>query len=182
LLAINKIDKIAKPKLLPVIKRYAEAWSFQEIIPLSARTGENRSLLLDQVFARLPEGELFYPAEQITDRSERFLAAEFIREKILAFAREELPYTTAVLIRKFDESRRKKKNLIVLEADILVERKSQQGIIIGKEGSQLRKLGILARQDLEERLGCKLFLGLTVRTVSKWRDDDTVLNDLEVGT
>jgi GTP-binding protein Era len=183
LLLINKIDKIAKPKLLPVIQRYAEAGTFLELIPMSARTGENRSLLLDQVFAHLPEGELFYPAEQITDRSDRFLAAEFIREKILAFAREEIPYATAVMIRKFDDSKRNtKKNLIVLEADILVEKKSQQGIIIGKEGSQLRKIGTLARQDLEERLGCKFFLGLTVRTASRWRDDDRVLDDLEVGT
>jgi GTP-binding protein Era len=181
-LAINKIDKIAKPKLLPVIQRYAEAHSFLEILPLSARTGDNRSLLIDKIFDHLREGELFYPAEQVTDRGERFLAAELIREKILAFAREEIPYATAVLIRNFDESQRKKKKLIVLEADVLVERKSQQGIIIGKEGSQLRQLGTAARQELEEMLGCRLFLGLTVRTVSKWRDDDAVLNDLEVGT
>jgi GTP-binding protein Era len=182
MLAINKIDKIAKPKLLPVIQRYAEAHSFLEILPLSALTGDNRHLLVDKIFEHLSEGELFYPAEQVTDRSERFLASEIIREKILAFAREEIPYATAVLIRKFDESRREKKKLIVLEADVLVEKKSQQGIIIGKEGSQLRRLGTAARQELEEILGCKLFLGLTVRTVSKWRDDDAVLNDLEVGT
>jgi GTP-binding protein Era len=182
MLAINKIDKIAKPKLLPVIQRYAEAHSFLDILPLSALTGDNRDLLVDKIFEHLPEGELFYPAEQVTDRSERFLASEIIREKILAFAREEIPYATAVLIRKFDESRREKKKLIILEADVLVEKKSQQGIIIGKEGSQLRQLGTAARQELEEILGCKLFLGLTVRTVSKWRDDDAVLNDLEVGT
>jgi GTP-binding protein Era len=182
LLAINKIDKLPKPKLLPVIHKYAAAYDFLEIIPLSALKGDNRTLLVDRVFEHLPEGDLFYPADQVTDRSERFLAAEFIREKILEFAREEIPYATAVMIRKFDESRRKKKNLVVLEADILVEKKSQQGIIIGKEGSQLRQLGVAARRELEEMLGCRLFLGLTVRTVSKWRDDDAVLDDLEVGT
>jgi len=182
LLAINKIDKLAKPKLLPVIQKYASAYDFLEIIPLSALKGDNCALLVDTVFAYLPDGDLFYPADQVTDRSERFLAAEFIRERILAFAREEIPYATAVAIRRFDESQREKKNLVVLEADILVEKKSQQGIIIGKEGSQLRELGAAARRELEERLGCRLFLGLTVRTVSKWRDDDAVLDDLEVGT
>jgi GTP-binding protein Era len=182
MVAINKVDKIAKPKVLPVIQRYAEAHSFLEILPLSALTGDNRDLLVDKIFEHLPEGELLYPAEQVTDRSERFLAAEIVREKILAFAREEIPYATAVLVRRFDESRRAKEKLIVLEADVLVEKKSQQGIIIGKEGSQLRRLGTAARRELEEMLGCKLFLGLTVRTVSKWRDEDAVLDDLEVGT
>lgn len=182
LLAINKIDKLAKPKLLPVIQKYASAYDFLEIIPLSALKGDNRTLLVDRVFEHLREGDFFYPADQVTDRSEKFLAAEFIREKILEFAREEIPYATAVMLRKFDESQRKKKNLVVLEADILVEKKSQQGIIIGKEGSQLRELGIAARRVLEAMLGCRLFLGLTVRTVSKWRDDDAVLDDLEVGT
>jgi GTP-binding protein Era len=182
LLLINKIDRIAKPRLLPVMRRYADAYPFLDIIPMSALTGENRSLVVDKVYEHLPEGEPLYPAEQITDRSERFLAAEFIREKILAFVLDELPYTTAVLIRKFDETQRETKNLVVVEADILVEKKSQQGIIIGKEGSRLRELGTAARQALEELLGCKLFLGLTVRTVPKWRNDDAVLDDLEIGT
>jgi GTP-binding protein Era len=182
LMLINKIDRIAKPKLLPVMQRYADAHPFLEIIPLSALHGDNRNLLVDKVFEHLPEGEPRYDAELVTDRTERFLTAEFIREKILAFAREELPYTTAVVIRKFDESRRESRNLVVVEADILVEKKSQQGIIIGKDGAQLRELGIGARRELEELLGCKLFLGLTVRTAPKWRNDDAVLNDLEVGT
>lgn len=181
LLLINKIDKIAKPRLLPVIQRYADAHSFLEIIPLSALTGDNRDLLLDKVFEHLSEGDPLYASDQVTDRSERFLVGEFIREKILAFAREELPYATAVIIRSFDESQRESKKLVVVEADILVEKKSQQGIIIGKDGSQLRDLGTLARREIEELLGCKLFLGLTVRTAPKWRDDDAVLDDLEVG-
>jgi GTP-binding protein Era len=163
------------------MRRYAEAYSFLEIIPLSALTGENRSLVVDKVYEHLREGAPLYPTEQITDRSERFLAGEFIREKILAFVLEELPYTTAVLIRKFDETQREGKNLVRIEADILVEKKSQQGIIIGKEGSQLRDLGTAARRALEELLGCKLFLGLTVRTVPRWRNNDGVLDDLEIG-
>ncbi len=181
ILLINKIDRIAKPRLLPVIRRYAEAHSFREIIPISALTGDNRSLVLEKVFAMLPEGEPFYDAELVTDRTERFLAAEFIREQILAFARAEIPYATAVIVRKFDESRRATRKVVVVEAEILVEKRSQQGIIIGKEGSQLRGLGTAARRELEELLGCKLFLGLTVRTAPRWRNDDAVLDDLELG-
>ena len=180
LLLINKIDKIAKPRLLPRMKQYSETHSFLDIIPLSARTGENRELVLNCVFEHLPEGARLYNAEEITDRSERFLASEFIREKILGFAREELPYTTAVLIRRFDESRRESKRLVVVEAEVLVEKKSQQGIIIGKEGLQLRTFGTAARLELEQLLGCKLFLSLTVKTVPRWRDNDTVLDELEV--
>ncbi|MBZ5496848.1 MAG: GTPase Era [Acidobacteriia bacterium] len=181
LLLINKIDRMAKPRLLPLIQRYAGAYDFLEIIPVSALTGDNRDLLVDKVLEHLPEGEFLYGAEQVTDRTERFLVAEYIREKILAFAREELPYTTAVLIRKFDESQRESKKLVLVEADILVEKKSQQGIIIGKEGAQLRGVGAAARRDLEQLLACRLFLGLTVRTVPKWRDNNAVLDDLEVG-
>jgi GTP-binding protein Era len=180
LLLINKIDRISKPRLLPRMKQYSEAHAFLDIIPLSARTGENCELVVNCVFDHLPEGEPLYDAEEITDRSERFLAAEFIREKILRFAREELPYTTAVLVRRFDESRRDSKRLVVVEADVLVEKKSQQGIIIGKEGSQLRAIGSAARLELEQLLGCNLFLSLTVKTVPKWRNDDTVLDELEV--
>ncbi len=181
LLLLNKIDKISKPRLLPIIKHYSEAHDFIEIIPISALTGDNCALVVSCVFDRLPEGERVYDAEQVTDRTERFLCAEFIREKILAFAREELPYTTAVLIRKFDESGRDSKGLISVEADVLVEKESQQGIIIGKEGSQLRSIGTAARRELEEMLGCKVFLSLTVKAVPKWRDNDTVLDELEVG-
>lgn len=180
LLLINKIDRISKPRLLPRMKKYSEAHEFLDIIPLSARTGENRELVVNCVFDYLPEGEPIHEAEEITDRSERFLAAEFIREKILGFAREELPYTTAVLVRRFDESQRKSKRLVVVEADVLVEKKSQQGIIIGKEGSQLRAIGSAARLELEQLLGCRLFLSLTVKTVPRWRNDDTVLDELEV--
>jgi GTP-binding protein Era len=181
ILLINKIDRISKPRLLPVMHRYAEAHEFLELIPISARTGENRPLLLERVFHHLPEGPPLYDAGQVTDRTERFLAAEFIREKILAFARQELPYTTAVLVRKFDESRRAAGGVVVVEADILVEKESQKGIIIGKEGSQLRDIGVAARRELEQMLGCRLHLGLNVRRVPKWRNDDRILDDLEVG-
>ncbi|HYK88638.1 MAG TPA: GTPase Era [Acidobacteriota bacterium] len=182
LLLLNKIDKTAKPELLPIMKRYAEEYPFLEIIPLSALAGDNVSLVTNKVFEYLPEGEAVYDREQVTDRSERFLSSEFIREKILERTRDEIPYCSAVLIRKFDESRREKENLVVLEADILVERKSQQGIILGEGGLRLRDVGIDARKSLEQLLRCRIYLSLNVRTSPKWRNDDAVLDELEVGT
>jgi len=181
ILLLNKIDKIAKPTLLPIMQRYGAAHDFLEIIPISAKCGENLDLLRERIFDNLPEGEPLYEAEQYTDRSERFLAAEFVREKLLERVREELPYTSAVLIRKFDESRRSAQNLVVIEADILVEKRSQQGIILGAGGLRIRDVGIAARTDLEELLDCRVFLDLTVRTVSNWRNDDRVLDDLDLG-
>jgi GTP-binding protein Era len=144
--------------------------------------GENLDLLLGRLFEHLPEGEPLYDSDQVTDRTERFLSAEFIREKILERTREEIPYTTAVLLKKFDESRREAARLVLIEADILVEKESQQGIILGKGGLQLRDLGTAARKDLEELLGCRVYLELVVRTVRKWRDDDAILDQLELGT
>jgi GTP-binding protein Era len=180
-LLLNKLDKISKSALLPIMQRYGAACNFLEIIPISARTGENLGLVRDRIFEHMPEGEPLYEAEQVTDRSERFLAAEFIREKLLERVREEMPYACAVLIRRFDESKRETQNLVVIDADIIVERKSQQGIVLGAGASQLRDLGIAARRDLELLLNCKLYLGLQVRTARNWRNDESVLDELEVG-
>jgi GTPase len=181
-LLLNKIDQVAKPKLLPIMDRYGNSYNFIEIIPIAALNGDNLSLLLDKIFQYLPEGEPQYESEQVTNRSERFLAAEFIREKLLERMREELPYTSAVLVRTFDESRRVEKNLVVIEADILVEKRSQQGIVLGAGASQLRDLGISARRDLEQLLGCQVYLSLNVKTAPNWRNDDTVLDQLELGS
>jgi GTP-binding protein Era len=181
-LLLNKIDKIAKTKLLPAMQRYGSSCQFLEIIPISARTGENLNLLLDRIYRHLPEGEPIYDAELITDRSERFLAGEFIREKLLERVRKELPYVCAVLIKKFDESRRSNKKLVVIEADILVEKRSQQGIILGTGASQLRDLGISARKDLEQLLGCKVYLELRVTTYRNWRNNESILDQLGLGT
>ncbi len=182
LLLINKIDRIAKPRLLPIMERYAAEYDFKEIIPISALKGDNVELLVRKVFEYLPAGQALYDAELITDRSERFLSTELIREKILERTREEIPYASAVLIRSFDESRREKDHLVVVEADILVEKRSQQGIILGAGGFRLRDLGIAARRDLEQLLGCKVYVGLNVRTSSKWRDDEGILDQMELGT
>jgi GTP-binding protein Era len=181
ILLLNKIDRMAKNKLLPVMQRYGSAYDFIEIIPVSARKGDNLALLLDKIFHYLPEGEPLYDTGMFTDRSERFLAGEFIREKILERVREELPYVCAVLIRKFDESGREKDNRVVIDADILVEKRSQQGIVLGAGASQLRDLGTAARRDLEQLLDCRVYLGLRVRTAPNWRNDDTVLDELELG-
>jgi GTPase len=180
-LLLNKIDSIPKQRLLPVMQRYAEAYNFLEIIPISAKMGENLDLLRDKIFEYLPEGEPFYEADYFTDRTERFLAGEFIREKLLERVREELPYACAVLIRKFDESRREGDGLVVIEADILVEKKSQQGIVLGAGAGQLKNIGIAARKDLEKLLECKVFLGLQVRTAHNWRNNEAVLDELELG-
>lgn len=182
LLLLNKIDKIAKTSLLPAMQRYGNSHDFLEIIPISAKSGENLNLLLDKIFENLPEGEPLYEAEMVTDRSERFLAAEFIREKLLERVREELPYVCAVLVRKFDESQREKKKLVIIEADILVEKGSQKGIILGAGASQLRDLGISARKDLEQLLGCRVYLDLHVIAARNWRNNDSILDELELGT
>jgi GTPase len=179
---LNKIDKIAKPKLLPAMHRYGNACNFLEILPLSAKSGENLGVLVDRIFSHLPEGEPLYDPEQITDRSERFLAAEFIREKLLERVREELPYACAVFIRKFDEDHREDKKLVIIEADILVEKRSQQGIIVGAGASKLRDIGASARQSLEQLLACKVYLGLQVRTAPNWRNDESMLDELGLGT
>jgi GTP-binding protein Era len=180
ILLINKIDRMAKSSLLPIMADYSEKCQFQEIIPVSALKGENVELVKQKIFDLLPEGHPMYDPSQITDRTERFLASELIREKILDHMREELPYTTAVMIRNFDESARWDKKLVRIEADIVVEKKSQQGIIIGKGGSQLKNVGIASRRELEQLLGCHVHLGLTVRTIQKWRDDDRILDELEL--
>jgi GTP-binding protein Era len=181
ILLLNKIDRVAKSRLLPIMQQYGNAFEFLEIIPISARSGENLGLLLEKIFQYLPDGEPLYESDMVTDRSEKFLAAEFIREKILERVREELPYVCAVLIRQFDESGREKNNRVRIEADILVEKRSQQGIVIGAGASQLRDLGIAARKDLEQLLDCKVHLGLQVRTAPNWRNNDTILDQLELG-
>jgi GTP-binding protein Era len=181
ILLLNKIDKIAKHRLLPVMERYGAACDFLEIIPVSALTGENIGVVRDKIFEHLPEGDPLYDAEYFTDRTERFLAGEFVREKILERVREELPYACAVIIRKFDESQRETKKLVRIEADILVEKRSQQGIVLGAGASQLKNIGVAARRDLETLLDCKVFLGLQVRTSPDWRNDESVLDELELG-
>jgi GTP-binding protein Era len=181
LLAINKIDRLRKPDLLPIMERYGKAHEFLEIVPISARTGENLDLLVGLLVGHLPSGEARYGPELVTDRTERFLAAELVREKVLERTREELPYATAVLVRSFDERERARAGRVRIEADILVEKASQAGIIVGKGGQLLKEIGTAARLDIERLLDCRVHLSLTVRSARRWRDDDGVLQELELG-
>ncbi len=174
-LLLNKIDRMAKERLLPLIDRWRRERDFAEIIPLSALTGENVGLLVEKLLERLPEGEPYFPPDQFTDQPERFLAAEIIREKAIAAAREELPYALAVLIDRYEESGK----LIRIAATIYVEREGQRGILIGKAGAKMKAIGTAAREELESLLGTKIFLSLYVKVEPNWRDNPALVRQLD---
>jgi len=177
LLLLNKIDLVKKEKLLPLIDRYSKAGSFEEIIPISALTGENVENLMTQVMKYLPEGPMFYPEDQISDQPERAIAAEMIREKLIVLTEEELPYSTAVVIDRFEEAEK----LHRIHASIFVERDSQKAIVIGKAGQKLKQVGTEARKDLEAFFARKVFLELHVKVKKNWRDDEETLRSLGLG-
>lgn len=170
-LLLNKIDLIPKNKLLPIIDRYSKLLNFEEIIPISALTGENVETLLKAIFKYLPEGPLFYPPDQISDQQERAIAAEIIREKVIMLTEEELPYSTAVVIDKFEENEK----IFRIYASIFVERESQKPIVIGRNGQKLREIGTAARMELESFFGRPIFLELYVTVKKHWRDSDEML-------
>jgi GTP-binding protein Era len=174
-LLLNKIDRVAKPQLLPLIERYRRLHEFQEIIPLSALTGDNLPLLVERIVAHLPEGPLYFPPDQVTEQPARFLASEIVREKVIEQTRQELPYACAVLVRGYEE----KDNLVRITADVFVEREGQKGIVIGAGGEKLKQIGTLARQELERILGKKVFLELFVRVREQWREDSRFLQELD---
>lgn len=176
LLVINKIDLIPKNDLLPIMERYARLRSFEQIIPISALRGDGMDILVNELLKILPEGPRLFPEEMITDLPERFLAAEFIREKVIRLTREEIPYATAVVIEEFKE--REGKNLIVIKATIQVERDSQKGILIGGKGRMLKEVGRLAREEIEALLGARVFLELWVKVEKNWREDPRALRRL----
>ena len=174
-LVLNKIDKVHPEQLLPVIEKYSKLHSFAEIVPVSALLGNNVTTLLDQIGRYLEEGPMYYPADQITDHPEQFVCAELIREKILQLTREEIPHSIAVEI----ESMGKGDNGVVnIGAVIYVERPSQKGIVIGKQGAMLKQVGKLAREDMERLLGSKIFLELWVKVKEDWRNRESVLKSL----
>jgi GTP-binding protein Era len=176
-LLLNKIDLVEKKNLLPLIDRYAKAGSFEEIIPISALTGENVENLMEQILKNLTEGPMFYPAEQISDQQERAIAAEMIREKLIMLTEEEMPYSTAVVIDRFEEDEK----LYRIYASIFVERDSQKAIVIGKAGQKLKQIGTEARKELETFFGLKVFLELYVKVKKRWRDDEEMLRSLGLG-
>jgi len=173
-LILNKIDLIPKKNVLPIIDRYSKLATFDEVIPISAKSGENVETFVAQIMKYLPEGPMFYPSEQISDQKERSIASEMIREKVILLTEEELPYSTAVIIDRFEEE----KNLNRIYASIFVERDSQKGIVIGKGGEKLKEIGTAARQDLEAFFDRKVFLELHVKVKKGWRDDENTLRTL----
>lgn len=175
-LILNKIDKLEKTQLLAIIDQYRTLFDFTEIIPISALKGENIQELLKAIFKQLPEGPYLYPPDQIVEHPERFVVAELIREKILHLTREEVPHSIAVVIenmRPGDEN----PDTLLIQAVIYVERSSQKGIIIGKNGSMLKEVGRLARRDIERLLGSKSFIELWVKVKEDWRNRDHLLKD-----
>jgi GTPase len=174
-LVINKIDQIHPDHLLPLIESYKEKYPFKEIVPISALEGNNVERLLDQIKTYLPEGPQYYPADQVTDHPERFIITELIREKALHLTREEIPHSLAVVLDKME--RQKGKDIIHVMATVIVERDSQKGIIIGKQGSMLKEIGKRARLDIENLLGSKVFLELWVKVQKDWRNKMSQLRD-----
>jgi GTPase len=177
LLALNKIDRVRKPDLLPRIERYARGGLFAEIVPISAATGDGCDRLLSALWQVLPEGPPLYDPELLTIHPERFLAAERIREKVLAATREELPFATAVEIERWEEP--EGRDLVRIFASILVERPGQKKILVGRDGSMIKAIGTAARKDLEDFLGRRVYLDLRVRLEPGWREDRALLARLE---
>ncbi len=176
ILVINKIDLVPKGHLLPIMERYSRLRPFEQIIPLSALLGDGVDVLVAELIKILPGGPKFFPEDMITDLSERFLAAEFIREKVIQLTREEIPHATAVEVEEFKE--REEQNLIVIKAIIQIERESQKGILIGEKGRMLKEIGRLAREEIEAFLGVRVFLELWVKVEKNWREDPRVLRRL----
>lgn len=180
ILLLNKIDLVNKGRLLPIIEKYSEKGFYSEIIPISAKKGDNLQNLIGKISAFLPEGELIYPDDYFTDQQERFMVSEAIREKVLLKTRKELPYSTAVQVEAFDESRRSE-GLIVISASVVVEKLGQKKIVIGRGGQMIKQIGTDARKDIQKILGVKkVFLELNVKVIPGWRDQDFVLQDIGV--
>jgi GTPase len=175
ILVLNKIDRIEPEALLPLIEQYRKLYDFAEIVPISAKMGNNVDRLLEQLQKYLPEGPQYYPDDQITDHPEQFVIAELVREKILHMTREEVPHSIAVMI---EDMNVQDNGVVHIMAVIFVERDSQKGIIIGKQGAMLKEVGKQARLDIQNLLGSKIFLELWVKVKKDWRNQERVLRDL----
>lgn len=166
-LVINKIDMISKLKLIEVIDKYSKLYDFSEVIPVSALTGENTQKLVELIVQYLPEGPKYYPEGEVTDLPESFIIAELIREKVLYFTKDEVPHSVFVTV---DDIEKKSNNLVVVMTTIYVERDSQKAILIGKNGNMLKKIGQLARQEIEALFGTRIYLDLWVKVKKDWRN------------
>lgn len=174
-LVINKIDEVHPDELLPLINKYKEKMNFAAIVPISALQGNNVETLLETIKEQLSEGPQYYPADQVTDHPERFIISELIREKVLHLTREEVPHSIAVVIDSI--KKQENKDVIDVMATIIVERSSQKGIVIGKQGSMMKEIGKRARIDIETLLGSKVYLELWVKVQKDWRNKMSVLRD-----
>jgi GTP-binding protein Era len=176
-LVLNKVDLVAKMKMLPVIDRLRQERDFADIVPVCALTGHNVDRLEQVFLSHLPEGEPLYPEDYLTDQPERFFVAEMVREQVLQHTHAELPFSTAVIVDKFEEPEREK-GLMRLYCSILVERESQKPIIIGRRGEMIKAIGTAAREQLERFFDTKVFLDLHVKVKSEWREDERILDEI----
>ncbi|MDR1990937.1 MAG: GTPase Era [Acidobacteriaceae bacterium] len=178
-LVLNKIDLIRKSRLLPIIDRFWQEGIFAEIIPVSALTGESVDRLEQAIVARLPEGPALYPDDYLTDQPERVIAAEVVREKLLQLTHAELPFSSAVVVDRFEEPA-SDGGLLKMYCTILVDRDSQKAIVVGRGGAMVKQIGTAAREELERFFQTKVFLDLHVSVKSDWREDDRILQDIGV--
>ncbi len=176
-LALNKVDRLQKEALLPLIERYDRDVGFADIVPVSALNGDNVDRLEDVLRSHLPEGEALYAEDFLTDQPERFFLAEIVREQVLQHARAELPFASAVIVDRFEEPETPG-GLLRLYCTILVERESQKPIIVGKGGAMIKAIGTAARQELERFFDARVFLDLRVKVRADWREDERALDEL----
>jgi GTPase len=175
ILALNKVDLIAKPKLLPIIDHYQREHSFAEIVPVSAADGTNVTVLEKLFLQYLPEGEPLYPLDYVTDQPERFFIGEIVREQVLQLTHDELPFSTAVIVERIETAA---DGITNIYCTILVDRESQKPIVIGRAGSMIKQIGTAARAELERYLKSRIFLDLHVKVKSEWRDDERLLDEI----
>jgi GTP-binding protein Era len=175
ILALNKVDLVAKPRLLPIIDHYQREHSFVEIVPVSATDGTNVDVLEKLFLQYLPEGEPLYPLDYVTDQPERFFIGEIVREQVLQLTHDELPFSTAVIVDRIESAA---DGITNIYCTILVERESQKPIVIGRAGSMIKQIGTAARRDLERYLNARVFLDLHVKVKAEWRDDERLLDEI----
>jgi GTP-binding protein Era len=175
ILALNKVDLIAKPRLLPMIDKYQREHPFVEIVPVSAADGTNVDALEKLFLQYLPEGEPLYPADYVTDQPERFFIGEIVREQVLRLTHDELPFSTAVIVDRIEAAA---DGITNIYCTILVDRESQKPIVVGRAGSMIKEIGTAARRELERYLNARVFLDLHVKVKSEWRDDERLLDEM----
>ena len=175
ILALNKVDKLPRPRLAPLLAAFGKAHEFAAIVPISAMKGEGCDDLLEELIKLLPEGEPYFPEDQVTDQPERFLASEIVREKAVALTYHEVPHALAVVVDKWEDAPK----LLRIQMTLTVERASQKKILIGRKGEMLKKIGTAARIELEEILNSKVYLGLFVKVSENWRENPMMVRELD---